>query len=442
MTRVLSVVAFLLGGIIVLWMGASFMGSNALAFAVTAVIAAVYIIGFTELRRFQQATRTLSNALASIDGKVSVLDDWLALLSPTLRRSGSLRIQGEFAPLPMPMLTPYLVGLLIMLGLLGTFAGMVDTLKGAVSALEGTTELAAIREGLSAPIKGLSLAFGTSVAGVSASAMLGFISTLSRRERQLASQQIDGVMNSAFRDFSLSYNREQTFKSMQSPAESLPLVADTVAAMEERLERVSEQVNQQLIDQQTRFHDDMRDNYRQLAESVDQSLQHSVKTSSEQMGAQLQASFSGVEPLMQSMTETVSRDLVTTHQKMADQLAQHTTDVSQQITSTTEHMAATWQQGVTDYQTSTQQLAEQQHQHSDRQQQMLRETIALLTERFGEMSEQWGEQQQTQDEQRMAQLHTLLSQSSQTAQAAITTCLLYTSPSPRDRTRSRMPSSA
>ena len=55
--------------------------------------------------------------------------------------------------LPAPVLTPYLVGLLVMLGLLGTFVGMVETLQGAVIALEGTTELQAIRAGLAAPIK-------------------------------------------------------------------------------------------------------------------------------------------------------------------------------------------------------------------------------------------------------------------------------------------------
>jgi biopolymer transport protein ExbB/TolQ len=64
-----------------------------------------------------------------------------------------------------------------MLGLLGTFVGMVDTFQGAVFALEGSTELQAIREGLAAPINGLSLAFGTSFAGVAASAMLGLSST-------------------------------------------------------------------------------------------------------------------------------------------------------------------------------------------------------------------------------------------------------------------------
>jgi hypothetical protein len=66
-----------------------------------------------------------------------------------------------------------------MLGMLGTFLGMVVTLKGAVFALEGTSDLAAIRAAFATPIKGLGLAFGTSVAGVASSAMLGLMAALS-----------------------------------------------------------------------------------------------------------------------------------------------------------------------------------------------------------------------------------------------------------------------
>jgi hypothetical protein len=82
-----------------------------------------------------------------------------------------------------PALTPYLVGLLVMLGMLGTFLGMVVTFKGAVFALEGSTDLQAMRSALAEPIKGLGLSFGTSVAGVAASAMLGLMSAIARRER-------------------------------------------------------------------------------------------------------------------------------------------------------------------------------------------------------------------------------------------------------------------
>src|SRR3546814_19811137 len=65
----------------------------------------------------------------------------------------------------LPVLTPYLVGLLVLLGMLGTFLGMVATLRGTGLALEGSTDLAAIRASLAAPVQGLGFAFGTSVAG-------------------------------------------------------------------------------------------------------------------------------------------------------------------------------------------------------------------------------------------------------------------------------------
>src|SRR6185369_11316199 len=121
---------------------------------------------------------TLSAALAALvttPDNLSTLDDWLGSLHPSLQSPVRLRIEGERIGLPGPALTPYLVGLLVMLGMLGTFLGMVVTLNGAVFALEGTTDLQAIRSALAAPVKGLGVAFGTSVAGVAASAMLGLI---------------------------------------------------------------------------------------------------------------------------------------------------------------------------------------------------------------------------------------------------------------------------
>lgn len=70
-----------------------------------------------------------------------------------------------------------------MLGMLGTFLGMVITFKGAMFALETSSSLESIRSALAAPIQGLGLSFGTSIAGVAASAILGLLSAMSRRER-------------------------------------------------------------------------------------------------------------------------------------------------------------------------------------------------------------------------------------------------------------------
>ena len=83
--------------------------------------------------------------------------------------------------------------------MLGTFLGMVVTLRGTGLALESATDLHAIRASLAAPVKGLGFAFGTSIAGVATSAMLGLLSALCRRDRILASQQFDARVATTLR---------------------------------------------------------------------------------------------------------------------------------------------------------------------------------------------------------------------------------------------------
>lgn len=280
--------AFLLGIGAIIWMGSSFVGTDLLALTVTGAIAGVYILGFVELFRFRQATDTLTAALADLQGPPmaghTALDSWLGKLHPSLRNAASLRIQGERAGLPAPVFTPYLVGLLIMLGLLGTFVGMVETLGGAVAALEGTTELEAIRKGLAAPIRGLGLAFGTSVAGVATSAMLGLNSTLCRRERMLATRELDSHINTTFREFSLGYNRQQTYQALQSQAQALPQVAQRLEQLADSLHKTGEHLGNALLANQEQFHRAASEAYTTLANSVDRSLKDSLGESGRMAG--------------------------------------------------------------------------------------------------------------------------------------------------------------
>jgi hypothetical protein len=290
MNRILFLGAFLLGAAAVIWMGSSFVGSDQLALAVTVLIGIAYTIGFIELVQFRQATATLSGALLALPGEraqdITVLDQWLNRLHPSLQNAVRLRIEGERVGLPAPVITPYLVGLLVMLGLLGTFVGMVVTLRGAVFALEGTTELQAIRAGLAAPINGLSLAFGTSVAGVAASAMLGLISTLSRRDRILATRQLDTKASAVFRDFSLVHNRQETFKALQSQAQALPDVARKLEALADKLERMGDALGDKLIANQEALHQSVTGTYTDLASSVDSAMKQSL-AESEQLADKL-----------------------------------------------------------------------------------------------------------------------------------------------------------
>src|SRR5690606_2383080 len=126
-----------------------------------------------------------------------------------LRNAVRLRIEGQRVGLPGPSITPYLLGLLVLLGMLGTFLGMVSTLRGTGLALESSTDLQAIRASLAAPVQGLGFAFGTSVAGVATSAMLGLLSALLRRERMLAARRLDTQIATTLRIHSQTHQREE-----------------------------------------------------------------------------------------------------------------------------------------------------------------------------------------------------------------------------------------
>lgn len=335
--QMIMIFAFLLGTAAIVWMAAIFIANDFFAFTITMVIAASYLIGFLELQQFRRITDSLRNALDSQSEQVEKLKEWLDQLHPSLRNPVQSRIEGERTALPQPVLTPYLVGLLVMLGLLGTFVGMVSTLEGAVVALQGNSELQAIREGLAAPIQGLGVAFGTSVAGVAASAMLGLMSTLSRRERMLETRRLDNSITSIFRDHSLVYNRQQTYKALQEQAQALPAAAEQLENVSRQLLHMGESISQSLNSNQEQFHKAMEERYNNLAASVGQSLQDSISESS-RLTAQ------GIEPVIANTMTKISSELKAnteqTHQQLTETTQAQLNSISELMNTTTE----TWLQ--------------------------------------------------------------------------------------------------
>jgi hypothetical protein len=77
----------------------------------------------------------------------------------------------------------YLTGLLVFLGLLGTFYGLLETVTnvaGTIQALDATsgdtaTLFTNLKEGLAAPLGGMGTAFSASLLGLSGSLILGFL---------------------------------------------------------------------------------------------------------------------------------------------------------------------------------------------------------------------------------------------------------------------------
>lgn len=309
MNRHLFLAAAWIGALAVVWVGSGFLGTNSLALVVTLIIGGTYAIGVLEIREFRRATSTLAAALDAIPEPVSNLGEWLDRLHPSLQNAVRLRIEGERIGLPGPTLTPYLVGLLVMLGMLGTFLGMVVTLNGAVFALEGTSDLATIRAALTTPIKGLGLAFGTSVAGVAASAMLGLISALSRRERLHAAQLLDTNIATVLRSFSLTHQRQETFKALQAQTQALPEVVQQLQAMMLQLERGNQQLAERLINNQESFHRTVTATYGELACAVEKSLKDSLKESAYVAGE-------SIKPVVEAAMTRISSDAASMHEKM------------------------------------------------------------------------------------------------------------------------------
>ncbi|MEZ5613500.1 MAG: DUF802 domain-containing protein, partial [Rhodocyclaceae bacterium] len=349
MNRIISLAAFLIGLAAVGWIGFGYIGSSLLALAMTALIGAVYLTGAAELRRFDRATGALAEALENIPEGLAHPADWLARLPPSLQNPVRLRIEGERVGLPGPALTPYLVGLLVLLGMLGTFLGMVVTLNGAVIALENTTDLQTIRASLAAPVKGLGVAFGTSVAGVAASAMLGLISALCRRTRLRSAQLLDTRIATTLRGFSLAHQRQETFKALQQQANTLPAVAEKLDAMVDRVERHSVQMNERMLAEQGRFYSDAREMYEALAASVGDALKHSLGESARLAGET-------IRPAVEATMSSIAHETTALQTRVAEQVQTQLDGLAGRFDSAVGNVSDTWTAALASHERSSEKL--------------------------------------------------------------------------------------
>ena len=327
--------AFVLGLAVIAWVALGYVGGSPLALLMTLLIGVVYLAGAFELKRFNQATASLSQALASIPDSLPTLDSWILTFHPSLHNAVRLRVEGERVGLPAPSVTPYLVGLLVLLGMLGTFLGMVVTLNGAVLALESTTDLQTIRASLAAPVKGLGVAFGTSVAGVAASALLGLMSTLCRRERLQVSQMLDSRIATVLRGFSVAHQRQETFKALQMQAQALPGVVDKLHGMMEQMERHSQQLGERLLASQESHHREARVIYAELAASVDASLKHSLMESARIAG-------DTIRPAVEATMSGIAQETATLCQKLTSTVEAQLDGVSARFESSVSTVSETW----------------------------------------------------------------------------------------------------
>lgn len=322
--KLLHTAIFLVGLLAVCWVGIGYLGSNPLGAAVVLVIGASYIAGCLELYRYRQATATLHLALPEAPAAQGDLQPWLARLHPSLRQAVRLRVEGERVALPAPALTPYLVGLLVLLGMLGTLLGMMATLRGTGLALESAADLSAMRGALAAPVKGLAFAFGTSIVGVACSAMLGLLASLCRRERAQVVQRLDAEAAGSLRRYSQAHQREEALALIKRQTEVMPALVEQLQAMTAALERQHLASNEALLSRQDAFHQRSEAAYAQLGGSLERALKAGVGESAQAVNAALQpvvaSTLSGLAEHARALQDTLGQGVRQHLQASADQL--------------------------------------------------------------------------------------------------------------------------
>jgi hypothetical protein len=361
---------FVAGLAVVCWIGAVNLVANPLASAVALLIGVCYVAGAVELHRYGEATSTLTRSLANLSAPPARLADWLEPLHPGLRSAVQARIEGTRAALPGPALTPYLVGLLVLLGMFGTLLGMVVTLRGTGAALESAVDPATIRASLAAPVKGLSFAFGTSIAGVATSAALGLLSALYRRERALAVQRLDARIATTLRPFSHAHQRDETFRLMQQQADAMPVLVERLHAMAATLEQHSAAANERQLASQQAFFAHAETAYARLASSVGLSLKDSAAQSARSVGAALQ-------PVVEATMANLARETAALHDTVAQAVQRHLDGLSSGFATTTKTVADTWNDALQQHRQSGDELIER-----------LRASLDQFTDTFGLRSEE------------------------------------------------------
>ena len=397
-------VAFGLGALAVIWVALSVASSHPLVLVMTVVIGAVYGVGAFELHQYRQATQALDQALRQIPPQLSQLQDWLEQVPASLQNPVRQRVEGERVGLPAPALTPYLVGLLVMLGMLGTFLGMVITLNGAVFALEGTNNIAGMRAAFSEPIKGLGLAFGTSVAGVATSAMLGLMSSLARRERAQLGHTLDAHIGAALRPFSLAHQRQETFKALQQQSQALPQVVSQLQAMMAQMAQTSQQLGDQLMAHQHSFHQEVRATYTALAQSVDQSLRTSLSQG-------LQVASEGIRPVVQATMAQLAEQAQTMNERLLLGTQQQLGELNTQVTAMAAAVAQTSGETLKCHELASTRMTERVGQTLEAFAQQFERNAQGLVEQVSAAQTQQLERQTSADQQRLQAWQDSLAQS-------------------------------
>jgi hypothetical protein len=200
-----------------------YAGVDRFAFSIALVMGVVLCGGLLELLWIAARTTRLQRELDAFPADAGQAR--IESASPLLRALLSARLDRTALPVPGAVFAPYLLSLLVMLGLLGTFLGLFETLRGASQALDASADVEALRGGLRAPIGGLMRAFGTSAAGVASSAMLGLAAVLVRRDASRFSVALHSVASGTLAHYAPAHRQLVALETLAEQGRAWPTAA-------------------------------------------------------------------------------------------------------------------------------------------------------------------------------------------------------------------------
>lgn len=134
----------------------------------------------------------------------------------------------------------YLTGLLVFLGLLGTFWGLLQTISSigqTIASLDpqggdANAMLTSLKSGLAAPLAGMSTAFSSSLLGLSGSLILGFLDLQAGRAQNRFYTELENWLSSVTDPDQDAANETATARR--------PAIAEDMRQLSERLKNVSD----------------------------------------------------------------------------------------------------------------------------------------------------------------------------------------------------------
>lgn len=306
MTEIAVWVAGGVGLSIVLRAGALYSGTDRLAFVLVALIGAGLSLGIVELAVRARRALRFEREIERLPGAPTEAD--VEAASPEIRSVLRARIAGvPSAPAAQPYAS-YLLGLLVMIGLLGTFMGLFESLRGAREALGTSGDVAALRAALAAPMTGLSRAFGTSAAGVSASAMLGLALVIARRGESRAFAALSSYAAGPLARLTVARRTLDALEAIAHQGASLPAASEAMTRGAAALSDVAREVGVALERTTHTVGEDLRSVARSVREDLQGASQSSARAVAEAVSPRLEAAVTRViETTAAQASATIAR---------------------------------------------------------------------------------------------------------------------------------------